>query len=337
MTPRQFIGIDWGTSSMRAYLFADDGRVLDSREAGWGVMNLPAVPGADPGDRESRFSRAFWELLGGWLGQPETCRRVMACGMVGSNQGWREAGYIDVPVAIPDIAGSLTEVDAGQGVTLAITPGLLQQGALPDAIRGEETQIAGVPALLAQQGIDMQGCWLLGLPGTHSKWAAVQDGRILRFDTFLTGELYSLLVQHSILGRTMGDTILSPDSDESRQSFMLGVRNATTDIGRKGLLGTIFSSRTLSITGRLTGPEQREYLSGLLVGHEIQGLLASLRDEWRTARIALVGRPGLCLRYHEALQELGHSAEVLSEDAGIHGLWSLVQHDAARTAPAGRH
>jgi len=334
MAPRRFIGIDWGTSSMRAYLFAHDGRVLDSREAGWGVMNLPAVPGAHPGDRESQFSRAFWELLGDWLEQPGTCRRVMACGMVGSNQGWREAGYIGVPVGLADIAGSLTEVDAGQGVTLAITPGLLQEGALPDAIRGEETQIAGVPALLAQRGTDMQGCWLLGLPGTHSKWAAVRDGRILRFDTFLTGELYSLLVQHSILGRTMGDTILAPDSDESRQSFMLGVRNATTAVGRKGLLGTIFSSRTLSITGRLTGPEQREYLSGLLVGYEIQGLLASLQDEWRTARIALVGRPGLCLRYYEALQELGHSAEMLSEDAGIHGLWSLIRHDAARTAPS---
>lgn len=337
MTPNRFIGVDWGTSSMRAYLFGQDGRVLDTREAGWGIMNLPAVPAGQPQDRDSRFAQAFWQLLGDWLADPGTRRRALACGMVGSNQGWREAGYIDVPVTIPDIAGALTVADAGQGATLAIAPGLLQRGALPDAIRGEETQIAGVPALLAQKGMDMQGCWLLGLPGTHSKWAGVRDNEILHFDTFLTGELYAVLVQHSILGRSMGDAALPPDSPEARQYFMQGVHTANGEAGHKGLLGTIFSSRTLSITGALTGPQQREYLSGLLVGYEIKGLLASLQGEWRSARIALIGRPGLCQRYHEALHALGHPAEILSEEAGIHGLWSLIQHDIAHMASARNH
>ena len=230
------------------------------------------------------------------------------------------------------LAGALTTEDVGQGVTLGIAPGLLQQGALPDVMRGEETQIAGVPALLEQQGQDARGRWLLGLPGTHSKWAAVRDGTILRFDTFMTGELYGVLLQHSILGRTLGDDPSLPDDEEARQSFLSGVANATGESGRKGLLGTIFSSRTLSLTGRLTGPQQREYLSGLLVGHELQGLFNSLDDDWRSARMALIGRPGLCQRYRQALNALGRDADILSEEAGIHGLWSLIrQHTSHAT------
>jgi len=327
MAAQQFIGLDWGTSSVRAYLFAADGRMLDQREADWGVMNLPLAPGADPAQREGRFSHAFWQLAGDWLRQPGTSRRVTACGMVGSTQGWREAGYIPVPVTIRDIAGALTTFPVGEGASLSIAPGLLQRGAMPDAIRGEETQIAGVPALLAAKGLTMEGHWLLGLPGTHSKWAMVRDGAIQRFDTFLTGELYALLVRHSILGRSMGETVLDPDSEASRQAFMLGARNACSEAGRKGLLGTIFSSRSLSLTNELTGPQQREYLSGLLLGHEISGLLDSLQAEWRNARIALIGRPGLCQRYHDVLREHGHASEILSEEAGIHGLWALIRHD----------
>lgn len=336
MIPHTFIGLDWGTSSLRAYLFSRDGAVLEQREAAWGVLNLPTAPTSGAAaDREGRFAGAFWQLLQDWLARPDTSRRVLACGMVGSTQGWREAGYLPVPVAIAEIAGTLTTVDAGNGVTLAIAPGLLQHEPAADALRGEETQIAGVPALLAQRGLDLQGRWLLGLPGTHSKWVIVQDGHIREFSTFLTGELYALLVQHSILGRSMGEAPAATDSEPAHQAFMLGVHTARGKTGRKGLLGTLFSSRALALTGRLDGPSQREYLSGLLVGHELAGVLGTQHGGSHAPRMALIGRPALCRRYHEALAATGHDAIVLSDEAGIRGLWSLISQDAARNVTTG--
>jgi len=324
MDDQRFIGLDWGTSSLRAYLFAADGRVLAQREADWGVMRLPVLPDSVETSRPKQFAHAFWQVLGDWLQDARTSRRVVACGMVGSTQGWREASYIPVPVAVGDLAGTLTTIDVGQGVMLAIAPGIIEHGALPNVLRGEETQIAGVPVLMARQGLSMDGRWLLGLPGTHSKWVAVQDGEIRHFDTFMTGEVYGLLVQHSILGRSMGDIALPEDSQDALDVFLLGVDNAGSEPGRLGVLATIFSSRVLGLVSRLTGAQQREYLSGLLLGHEIAGLLSGAKDEWRGARIALIGRPGLCTRYREALWRFGRDAWVLSEDAGIHGLWSLI-------------
>jgi 2-dehydro-3-deoxygalactonokinase len=330
MVEQRFIGLDWGTTSLRAYLFAADGGVLARREAAWGIMQLPPLPDSGETDRQRQFAYVFWQLLGDWLQDPDTSRRVMACGMVGSTQGWREASYIPVPVAVKDLAGALTTVDVGQGATLAIAPGIIEQGALPNVLRGEETQIAGVPALLKQQGLAMDGRWLLGLPGTHSKWVAVQDGEIGHFDTFMTGEVYALLVQHSILGRSMGSAVLPEDSRDALDAFLLGLRNASSAPGKLGVLATIFSSRVLGLVSRLTGAQQREYLSGLLLGHEIAGLLAGMREGWQQARIALVGRPALCARYREALRHFGREVRILSEDAGVHGLWTLITHDRRR-------
>ncbi|HEU0229244.1 MAG TPA: 2-dehydro-3-deoxygalactonokinase [Burkholderiaceae bacterium] len=343
MVEQRFIGLDWGTSSLRAYLFAADGRVLARREAPWGIMTLPplaedgapARSGGDETNRERRFSHAFWQLLGDWLGHPGTSRRVVACGMIGSSQGWREASYMPVPVTVRDLAGSLTTIEVGQGVTLAIAPGIIEHGALPNVLRGEETQIAGVPALLAEAGTDMSGRWLLGLPGTHSKWVAVRDGEIGHFDTFMTGEVYALLVQHSILGRSMGSAVLPEDSRDARDTFLLGLGNACSESGKLGVLATMFSSRVLGLVSRLTGAQQREYLSGLLIGHEIAGLLARVQVEWRQAHIALIGRAALCARYAEALRYFGREALILSEDAGVHGLWSLISSDCGCDALQG--
>lgn len=327
----QYIGLDWGTSSLRAYLFDAEGAVRAQRDADWGVMNLPILPDGDVTDLSARFSHAFWQLLGDWLQQPEVDRCVVACGMVGSAQGWVQAPYMPLPISLRALAGTLTPVDAGRGVTLAVASGLIERGAMPDVLRGEETQVAGVPGLLAARDQAMDGPWLLGLPGTHSKWVAVQDGTICHFHTYMTGEVFGLLVRHSILGRTMGQP-LSVDDVRARRAFDLGLENACSASGAQGMLGTIFSSRTLGLTQVLAPEEQRDYLSGLLLGHEVTGLRAALEGPWRQARIALVGRDALCARYHQALQRLGLDALILSEDAGIHGLWSLIRENSRQPA-----
>ncbi|MFA7438628.1 2-dehydro-3-deoxygalactonokinase [Castellaniella sp.] len=336
----QYVGLDWGTSALRGYLFSQAGQVLAQRESPWGIMNLPeaaesqAAPvqpiqtsrpaGGAHEQRQMAFRATLWRFVGDWLQQAGTVPDVVACGMVGSAQGWCNVPYQPLPVDVRALAGAMAEVDAGQGVVVAIAPGLIEEGALPNVLRGEETQIAGVPALLRSHAL--RGRWLLGLPGTHSKWVRIQDDGIRHFDTFMTGEIFGALVQHTILGRTMQLPGSAAAQDGVSPAFLAGVRNAASDEGRAGLLSTAFSCRTLGLTGQLDAAEQHDYLSGLLIGHEIAGLLARLPDAWQQASMALVGREALCHRYRAALRHHGRDALLLSEDAVVHGLWALIRH-----------
>lgn len=323
----QFVALDWGTSSLRAYLLSASGAILDVRGNDWGIMGLPGS-GDDAASRSARFAQAFWQIAGDWLAQPNTSRHVVACGMVGSAQGWREAAYIPLPATTDGLAGAMVSVDAGNGVQVHIAPGLIEHGELPNVMRGEETQIAGVLSHLEHAGLGTSGRWLIGLPGTHSKWVRVEDGVIVHFDTFMTGEVFALLSRHSVLGRSMAEQGLEASDPAARQAFDRGIRNAASQHGDRGLLSTIFSSRTLGLTNVLSGAEQIDYLSGLLIGHEIRGLLAGLPEEWRTARVAVVGREHLCQRYRQAMIVNDLDAISVDEDATVRGLWALISAQA---------
>jgi len=312
-TSTGLIALDWGTSSLRAYRFDQHGKLADKIVLPWGIMNLPpAEAGADAAG-DSGFRRALQAACGDWLrdfpGTP-----LIAAGMVGSKQGWREAPYLDVPLAVNDIGRTLTTIDTGLGVPLHIVPGLLQRSALPNVIRGEETQVAGIVDQLQVDDI------LIGLPGTHSKWVQVQARRITHFNTFMTGELYAALSQHTILGRTM-----QRDGAPDDAAFLRGAGVANTADGRAGMLSNIFSSRTLGLTGELSPRAQADYLSGLLIGHEIAALLA-LADGPLTTRIALIGDDFLCQRYQRVLALYGVQQVEIAAAATEHGLWKLAQH-----------
>jgi 2-dehydro-3-deoxygalactonokinase len=310
------IALDWGTSSLRAYRMGDHGRILDTRHLPWGIMRLPTLPseGAAPSAPALGFELAFEEACGDWLratpGLP-----VIACGMVGSAQGWAEAAYLDIPVDLRDIGSRLTQVDTRQGAHLNIIPGLLQRQGLPNVIRGEETQVVGAVDSQADAADDL----LVGLPGTHSKWVRVRGGRIVEFDTFMTGEVYAALRGHTILGRTMAD---APAPDDA--AFRRGLHVAGSDLGRGGVLSTIFSTRALGLTGELPGTSQPDYLSGLLIGHEICALRDLLDQRGAPTRIVLCGDEDLCRRYAYALPEFGLSAPQLAAHAAERGLWRLA-------------
>lgn len=126
---------------------------------------------------------------------------MIAAGMIGSAQGWIEAPYVDTPADANALVAGIVTVTAARGVTVRVVPGVLERGVLPNVMRGEETQIVG--ALSADASLSTPGGALIGLPGTHAKWAFVEDGRIERFYTFMTGETFSALRDHTILGRTM--------------------------------------------------------------------------------------------------------------------------------------
>jgi len=240
---------------------------------------------------------------------------VVGCGMVGSQHGWQQVPYLRCPSDPTQLAAALSTVGDGR---LQIVPGVQyapEQGA-PDLMRGEETQIVG--ALQGQPDLTARSC--IVMPGTHSKWVQIEDGRIQRFATHMTGELFAVLRQHSVLGRTMPARQLQTNM----ASFTAGV-DAARDDAHLGLGHQLFAVRSLVLTEKLPAAGAADYLSGLLIGHELQAGLA-----WRRAlqldgcALALVGEPALCQLYLQALIRLGARADFLLPNTAPAGLWRIA-------------
>lgn len=321
LSDTRLVALDWGTSSLRAFRLDAHGQVLEQRSRPWGIMNLPPAPAgqadAEPG---TAFERALQDACGDWLAALPSVP-VLACGMVGSAQGWREAKYLDAPTSLDDLARGLTMVQRGSGTPLHIVPGLLQRTGLPNVMRGEETQVLGV---LADISVASPGPVLVGLPGTHSKWVVAQsDGAqrsIDRFHTFMTGEVFAALRGHTILGKTMQAPAAPDDA-----AFAQGLQVARGSDAALGLLSHIFSTRTLGLTGALPATAQADYLSGILIGHEIASL-TRVHPPTGAAPIPLVlcGEADLCRRYAIALQAYGFAPPTIAAQATVFGLWQIA-------------
>ncbi|WP_407292517.1 2-dehydro-3-deoxygalactonokinase [Stutzerimonas zhaodongensis] len=297
------IALDWGTSSLRAYRLGAAGETLDVRSLPLGVMQLDGS--------EAGFERSLEQTCGDWQrAAPEA--PIIACGMVGSAQGWREAGYVEAPLAAGGLR--LVPVERPQGMPLWLVPGVIQSGALPNVMRGEETQVFG----LLDDDADHSSPLLIGLPGSHSKWVTVEGEQISRFQTFMTGEVYQALLGHTILGRTAvtRDTFIAA-------AFERGLRVARSSEGQAGPLSTIFSSRTLVLTGELSGAAQGDYLSGLLIGHELAAMTSTLQV-LPSQPIVLIGNSALCARYLWALEYCGFESLRYAPEATAAGLWKIA-------------
>ena len=252
-----------------------------------------------------RYADALRSLLGDWHTDPAP--RV-ACGMIGSRQGWREAPYVACPASLDTLAAGLARVDAD---ALAIVPGLVTRDrrGLPDVMRGEETQLLG--AVGADEAV------LAVLPGTHSKWAHVAGGTVVDFATWMTGELYAVLLDHSILGR-MAERGTAPAAD----AFARGVSRGLED---GSLAHDVFAARTLPLSGELAGADVADWLSGLLIGREIRDALAWARANGAGAdRVRIIGSDALAARYATALRQAGIDAERGASDAAARGLWRIA-------------
>jgi 2-dehydro-3-deoxygalactonokinase len=315
----QLIALDWGTTSLRAYKLAAGGQVLELRSLSCGIMQLPKTPRVISGrECADGFELAFDQACGDWLdAQPDL--PVIACGMVGSAQGWREAAYCDTPADVANLGNSLQTVRSLRGTLVHIVPGVIQRSALPNVMRGEETQVLGALQNLA---VDVSNELLIGLPGSHSKWVEVAAGCITHFDTFMTGEVFAVLSEHSILGRTQ-----QQGAQFDGPAFDRGVRVALSADGEIGVLSTLFSARTLGLTGALSPTAQADYLSGLLIGHELSALAAvqrRRRNSGRLPSVILIGNSQLCARYSRALDACGFTRVTLAEQATERGLWQLA-------------
>ncbi|WP_428392800.1 2-dehydro-3-deoxygalactonokinase [Lichenicoccus sp.] len=300
--PTNLIALDWGTSSLRAWRLSRSGRVLDARSKAWGIMHLP----------DGGFAAAFATITEGWRA-PGTA--ALACGMVGSRQGWHEVAYLPTPAGLPELAGALHAFPTADGGTLHLVPGLLD-GA-PDVMRGEETQAIGAAPLLGDDA-------LLVMPGTHSKWSRLQHGRVVSFRTMMTGELFALLRRHSILGRDDG----TADAETRDLAFTRGVQDAQA----QGGFARLFATRALSLTGGLAPGCAADYLSGLLIGEELR-LAADARSPG--TRVALTGDPALCDRYAGAFAALDLTVPERLGDTALAGLRHIAHHAGLLDAPDG--
>ena len=291
LTAPHLVAVDWGTSSLRGARLDGAGRALEEKSAPLGILN---VPGGD-------FAGVFVAQFSDWMSRAGT--RCLISGMAGSRQGWVEAPYVACPAGPADLAERLHWIERDR---IAIVPGLSDsQGDVPDVMRGEEVQIFGAMRLAQLD----EGLFVL--PGTHSKWATVRAGQVTGFRTYMTGEVYGLFAQHSILART-----LDSDAPLDEAAFLQGVTRAGTG---EGVLHNAFGVRALGLFGRLSPAQSASYLSGLLVGEELaQQTFPS------TGEVIVIGSPALAARYALALVSKGAKVRTFGAEATWAGLRALA-------------
>ncbi len=311
MDRARLIALDWGTSNLRACLLGEGGRRLGQRSAAVGVMAVP----------ERRFEAALQDLCGDWI-DTHRCP-LIASGMVGSRQGWQEAPYLPCPAALADAAAQCLHIGLRQGVGLHIVPGLRCVGAdgQHDVMRGEETQLWGA-------GLAAGSCCVL--PGTHSKWAWLGSaGQVSHFQTYMTGELFSVLSAHSILGRLMEPgPARQPAAAATSAAFEQGVALGLAQHAHA--THALFAVRSAALLGGMPGGALPDFLSGLLIGIEIGS--ATLAQ--RPAQVALLGEDALCARYDAALRLAGVASTRVADDATTRGQWQLALHAGLLEGPA---
>lgn len=284
-----FIAVDWGTTNRRAYLL-EGGQLAGEFEDGLGVLSVEA----------GAFERAVADIRER-LGD----RPLLLAGMVGSNRGWMQAPYVPCPAGLEQLARALV----GAAKDCMIVPGVAYSNSHCDVMRGEEVQVLGAVASAA-----IPADCLVCHPGTHNKWVRVAGGRIESFRTVMTGELFNVLKEHSILSDLLGG--------EARPgaAFAHGVRRGASG---PGLGASLFEARARFLLGRLERADAASFVSGLLIGEDARLGLSQMDG----LPVTVMGRPELTALYSAALRELGvECQEVDGERAFLAGARGIVEH-----------
>jgi len=267
-----FIAVDWGTTNRRAYRVDKDGKRADEFEDHKGVLSVPS--GGFPG-AVAEIRQRLGDLP------------LLLAGMIGSNRGWKEVPYVPCPAGIDELAKALVWA----GDREAIVPGVSYAGnGRADVMRGEEVQLLGA---VAAGSVDPMG--LVCHPGTHNKWATLRHGKIVEFRTVMTGELFSLLKDHSILSDLLQGKV------EANDAFKLG---ATLALNDTALSADLFGVRARVLLGQAKKEDAASYASGLLIGADVSIGLATPTG----ADIHVMGRPELTYLYAAAIGESGRKA-----------------------------
>jgi 2-dehydro-3-deoxygalactonokinase len=289
-----FIAVDWGTTNRRAYRLDSKGRMTDEMEDDQGILAV-GRGGFENAVQAIRSRLGDLPLLMG--------------GMVGSNRGWVEAPYVPCPAGLPELAAKLAWVEPER---IAIVPGVSYlEGEAADVMRGEEVQLLGAVGD-GMIGSDALVCH----PGTHNKWARVADDRIVSFRTIMTGELFNLLREHSILA----DLLSRPAHGD--EAFERGVRHG---LSNDDLTAELFSVRARVLLGQAERVHAASYTSGLLIGSDLR---IGLRDS-PPGEVVVMGRPELTSLFATALAVAGRPARQIDGEeaflAGVRHLAELIQ------------
>jgi 2-dehydro-3-deoxygalactonokinase len=296
-----FVCLDWGTTHRRSYAL---------NQAGACTLEVADDQGALAS--KGRFAPALTDALHQLQATPE---RVVMSGMVGSALGWQEVPYVDGNVPLETLSKHLVAVDdAASPVAAYIVPGYCIRNAQgqPDVMRGEETQLLGALTLGHHSG------WFV-LPGTHSKWVELRNGRITQLRTYMTGELFDLLGKHGTIAAAVGAGATVWDAG----AFSEGVRAA----GHGALSHQLFGCRARVVCGDMPAASTKSYLSGLLIGTELHDVLRNPQGAIgaSTQTFKLIGSPELAAHYQGAATELGLSFEVIDARAAFLGAMSHIQ------------
>lgn len=277
----EWIAVDWGTSNLRVWMMGGDGAPFAQDSSDKGMAGLA-------GDA---FEPALLALVEPYLA-PDRVTPVICAGMVGAREGWLEAPYVATPCAPPSGQAAVSPTAIDPRLSVHILPGVKQMSP-PDVMRGEETQIAGV--LHSQPDFD----GILCLPGTHTKWVHISAGEIVSFQTCMTGEMFGLLSQHSVLRHSVAST------GWDQGSFLEGVVNAMDR--PQAFAAQLFGVRAAGLLRDTPADAGRARLSGLLIGLELTGT----KPYWLGRHVAVLGADAVAEHYRSALADQGVHAELL--------------------------
>ena len=290
----EWVAVDWGTSNVRAWGIAADGSHSFAAQSDRGMGKIGRADYPD----------VLAELVGG---RAPAAASVIVCGMAGARQGWLEAPYLDTPADLTALARGAVRPE-GADLAARILPGVCQRRpGGEDVMRGEETQLLGLLGLKP----GFEGTVIL--PGTHSKWVELEGGRISRFQTAMTGELYEVLSQHSVLRHSFATGPV--EGPEIEDGIAEGMRAGIDSPGLATSL--VFRTRAAALLSGKGADWCSGYLSGLLVGAEIGGH----RDWLGTQPVPLIGSARFGRLYGAALKLVGIVGEPIdATDVTIAGL-----------------
>lgn len=295
-TSAAFIAVDWGTSNSRFALCNADGEALELRKG----------PGAL--DARGRFAEVFDTHTVDWR-QTRGDLPAWLCGMAGSAFGWVAAPYLLAPLVLHELAEAPVKIRDG----VYVVPGMRCTNPLgaPDVMRGEETQLLGALRLGALHG---NGHQLVCMPGTHTKWAAVAGESLQEFLTAPTGELFATLCEHTVLVQDKTTRTVHVPAE-----FERGLAEAWKHRGL--LLHQIFQARSLRLDQQLAPEGAASWISGLLIGADVNGALTLFDQHDSPGPVVIIGAPPLTARYAQAVAKAGRdTVEIDGSAAALAGL-----------------
>jgi len=301
------IALDWGSTRFRGWLLDPNGIEIDKIDEEFGILNI----------NHSQYIDVFEKQLGSWIKEHGSIP-IIAAGMIGSRQGWMETPYLNCPTGPEQLAQNLTYLKINSKlindpISMAIVPGIQYfENGIPDVMRGEETQIAGLLWSQHQVGLCI-------FPGTHSKWIFTNKGIIESFTTFMTGEIFSLMEKHSIVNRLM------VGKSFNREDFLSGCNQSLSS--SYGFLKQIFSARTMGLFDKVKPKGIYSYLSGIVIGNEIKDGLDNYykNSSYKEKTIIMNGENSLCNLYKIAFEIAGVKVKLEKKNLVAKGLFQIAQ------------